>query len=841
MVDIRLDNLYIDKKATRVQYKSIGRGGKTNYPPRDNRSAHAAKLKQQFDLAWKHSIDSTDAGAVNSRQGVYLEIKGQAGYDLITRSLDNISQNVRLCNVKKEKDSADAEVITSTVFVPYKKRDFFVKKINQYKKTESQEVIGTIESINMAVVDSMWMSAKEEMPKKYPKWCEVWLMYRMNEKVEEVTDEFFEVCDLLNVKYDKERPKIVFPERLVLAVNANKLQLSELMIYSGRVAEFRSMQTPSSFFTKLQFEDQSEFVENLLSRLELPDDINASVCLLDTGVNNGHMLLSPVLKDNDMHFVHTVVDPYDDVNHGTRMAGIAAYFDLKQHLESSATVNMAHSLESVKLLDRRNANPSNLYGALTEEAIMLAEIENPQNRRAICMAITAQNNAPKNDGRPSSWSGAIDSILSGANEVDDINKSNKKRLMFVSAGNTHVSEIMDVEGDVETAIINHGVEDPAQSWNAITVGAYTELYDISATAQEGYKPLVAVGSYSPFTSTSTTWDEKWPIKPDIMFEGGNLAIDNLGFCTELPDLSLLTTCADVNHELFDTVNMTSAATAQAAWLGARLQSHFPEYWPETIRALMIHSAEWTEIMKTNILGNRNIKKSDYKKLLRICGYGVPNYERAVWSATNRVNLIIEDEMQPFVKDKSSIKTNEMHIHQIPWPSEVLMALEDRLVKMRVTLSYYVEPGPGEIGWKDKYRYPSCMLQFDVNNPQEDEMNFRKRLSLAERVDKNDKGNTKNDSNRWLIGSNARSSGSIHSDIWEGTASDLSQSNLIAIYPKTGWWKLRTHLKKFNSKIRYSLIVSIESPEQDIDLYTPIKTQLVNMIQSEITNEVVVGI
>lgn len=51
----------------------------------------------------------------------------------------------------------------------------------------------------------------------------------------------------------------------------------------------------------------------------------------------------------------------------------------------------------------------------------------------------------------------------------------------------------------------------------------------------------------------------------------------------------------------------------------------------------------------------------------------------------------------------------MHIHTLPWPKELLSDCENANVKMRVTLSYYIEPGPGEIGWKDKYRYPSCGL------------------------------------------------------------------------------------------------------------------------------------
>jgi hypothetical protein len=243
---------------------------------------------------------------------------------------------------------------------------------------------------------------------------------------------------------------------------------------------------------------------------------------------------------------------------------------------------------------------------------------------------------------------------------------------------------------------------------------------------------------------------------------------------------------------------------------------------------MVHSADWTPEMKRKILRNKTKPtRKDYRNLLRICGYGVPDLERAIWSANNSVNMIIEDELKPFAKKTraSNVTMNEMHIHELPWPSDILLGLGETRVKMIVTLSYYIEPGPGEIGWKDKYRYPSCGLLFDVNNPGEEKDNFLKRISKAMRENEDDKNEVPNDSERWLVGINNRNLGSIHKDIWEGTASELSQSNLIMVYPVTGWWKTRTNLGKFNSKIRYSLIVTIETPEVDEDLYTAIKTKI----------------
>lgn len=834
-MESKLSNLYINKAGQSFDYKPAnGGGGRENYPPRASRRSHAEKLEADLISAWEEANQNQEeigAVFVPSRHGVYLEIKGQAGFDLITKSLEHTSQHVRICNIKQEEDSENKKIVSTTVFVPDNKRDFFIKKINKYRETESEEkVIGTIESINLALVEALWMSEKTKMPTTTPQWCEVWLMYEAKETVSDVIDEFFEICNERNIEYKEQR--IIFPERVVLGVRANKQQLSELQWLSSRIAEFRIMVTPTGFYESLSESDQRDFVQDLLGRLDVSSRSNTSVCILDTGVNNGHDLLAPLLSDENMHTVDLEKGVNDIADHGTRMAGIASYFTLEDKLENSDPIVVNHFLESVKLFDRSDDNERELYGYVTENAVNLAEIQNPSTNRVICMAITGETNAIENDGRPSSWSGAIDSIISGANEIGSA--SIEKKIMFVSTGNTSVPEITQSE-DFKTAVINHTVEDPAQAWNAITVGAYTNKHQIPEEYNGTYQPVVEPGCFSPFTSSSLAFADKWPVKPEIVLEGGNLSYDeSSNFYTEFPDLQLLTTGKDFQTgKSFDTISMTSSATAQAAWLGASIVHHYPDLWPETVRALIVHSADWTDAMMKATFENKVPKRSDFRKLMRICGYGVPSLSKAIWSASNRVNIIIEDEIQPFHKKGNSNPTSkEMHIHNIPWPDDVLLGLEDENVRMRVTLSYFIEPGPGEIGWKDKYRYPSCGLSFDVNNATEDHENFLKRINKAMRDDEDDNGEVKNDSNRWIIGSTNRNVGSIHSDIWEGTASELSQSNKIAVFPKTGWWKLRTNLKKYNSKIRYSLVVSIEAPEVETDLYSIIK----NKIEAEISVE-----
>ena len=69
----------------------------------------------------------------------------------------------------------------------------------------------------------------------------------------------------------------------------------------------------------------------------------------------------------------------------------------------------------------------------------------------------------------------------------------------------------------------HCVESPGQAWNAITVGAYSNDVNITDAFFKGYNPVAEAGAMSPYNSTSELWNSKWPVKPDVLFDGGNMA------------------------------------------------------------------------------------------------------------------------------------------------------------------------------------------------------------------------------------------------------------------------------------------------------------------------------
>jgi hypothetical protein len=86
------------------------------------------------------------------------------------------------------------------------------------------------------------------------------------------------------------------------------------------------------------------------------------------------------------------------------------------------------------------------------------------------------------------------------------------------------------------------VEDPAQAWNALTVGACTERAVIDDEQYDSWTPLSPSGELSPYSTTSVGFATSWPVKPDIVMEGGNIGINGSDeIHDEIPDLLPLTT------------------------------------------------------------------------------------------------------------------------------------------------------------------------------------------------------------------------------------------------------------------------------------------------------------
>ncbi|WP_224167379.1 hypothetical protein [Salmonella enterica] len=95
-----------------------------------------------------------------------------------------------------------------------------------------------------------------------------------------------------------------------------------------------------------------------------------------------------------------------------------------------------------------------------------------------------------------------------------------------------------------------------------------------------------------------------------------------------------------------------------------------------------------------------------------------------------------------------------------------------------------------------------------------------------------------DKDGWFLGSQLRTRGSIHSDHWTGSAQDLADMHTIAIFPVGGWWKYKTAEERWENRVRFSLLISIEVPDESVDIYSVIENQIEVAIENQVAIEIV---
>ncbi|MCR5879877.1 S8 family serine peptidase [Phenylobacterium sp. J367] len=439
-------------------------------------------------------------------------------------------------------------------------------------------------------------------------------------------------------------------------------------------------------------------------------------------------------------------------------------------------------------------------------------------------------------------SGAIDQIAAGSmvgeREFAKDATETPKRLVLVAAGN--------VVGGLANVVDEGGpITDPAQAWNALTVGGYTTKIELT---DEDLAPLRGANEVSPYsTCTRGLPTDLLPIKPEVMFEAGNMAVDPLGFCDWHPALSLLAASNAVDTEPLVPFWATSAAVGVAGHFVGQLQAALPGLWPETYRALVVQSARWPEPIRRRLIGRGKSWKTgskalaDRRAVLRQAGFGVPQLHAAIASAKNDFTMIAQAEIQPYAAGANggSPVYNAIHFYDLPWPKTVLADLNDKAVTLRVTLSYFIEPNLTGKGATRPETYRSFGLRFTLKKRDETEEHFRSRLSqieadgeqedemLDEDEDEDFQGvaddgeaedKKKTQTSKWLIGPGAVSAGSLHCDIWRGKASDLIDHDAIAVHPAPGWWKSHGGKRRFGDSGRYGLVLSISADGSEVDLY-----------------------
>ena len=823
-------HLDISALVQRGEYKSPATNGRQS-PLQRIRDDHgrrlAAELRTAFDRA-----DASQSGPVQAIPdldpigGIYLEVElsPQAGAQILER--------------KSEKTRQSAEILTEegarrvALFVPDDARETLEAIIADYTEGEITSAKGTppgasrvepIEHIREARLRTFWRDDQDALPTD-PQAEMWWALWCFADRLDRV----LAASQTLGLQVGGSDTFLRFPETIVVPVFGRVSAIELLLFATGGVAELRRASDNPSVFTQALKDDAVAFIEDLAERIVWPGGDAPAVCLLDTGVNRAHPLIEPALSVDDLMSVDPAWggdDHEGGPGHGTGMAGLALHGDLVAPLADQAPRVLGHRVESVKILPPNGFPPNDphSYGPITLGAMARAEVQNPDRPRVFCMAVTNEN---RSGAEASAWSSAIDQAAAGA-ELNDPDNPSPKRLIVLAAGNVpdsaNAADIADADA--------FPAQDPSQAWNALAIGGYTQKTDITDTGYQDWSPSASVGEASPYSRTSKLWHaSKSPFKPDLVLEAGNRAISPSGIeaVAGLDSISLLTTSRLVDANPLTAFWATSAATAQAARMAVQIGAAYPDYWPETVRALTVHSARWTPPMLAAI--DVCAGKKDKTDCVRRFGYGVPDLGRAAASAIDDLALVAQNTIQPFRKE-GSVRFNEAHVYALPWPREMLEELDNTRVRLKVTLSYFVEPNPSFASAIDPARYQSFGLRFDLKRSRETAANFHKRNNKemadgAPAVSDPDDG--------WLFGPKSISAGSLHMDIWEGAAVELAARNMLYVRPVSGWWRERDALRRYDSKARYALVVSIETPDSEIDLYTPIEALIPTLVPIAVT-------
>jgi hypothetical protein len=113
-------HLFLPNIAQALSYTAPASGFSRTRLPHRARQEHGAKLRAELNAVWREAEqDKRGRKAISLpvRDGTYLEFTSQAGFDLITKSLEDLRQNIRLLNISKE-ITDDGVLTKATIYVP---------------------------------------------------------------------------------------------------------------------------------------------------------------------------------------------------------------------------------------------------------------------------------------------------------------------------------------------------------------------------------------------------------------------------------------------------------------------------------------------------------------------------------------------------------------------------------------------------------------------------------------------------------------------------------------------------------------------------------------------------
>ncbi|OFV67323.1 MAG: subtilase family protein [Candidatus Syntrophoarchaeum caldarius] len=538
-----------------------------------------------------------------------------------------------------------------------------------------------------------------------------------------------------------------------------------------------------------------------IGEIPSPEDDAPGILIVDSGITSGHPLLKSAIGDAQSYLDGK--SPVDENSHGTAVAGVALYGDLREYIKEKK-FNPELWIYSARVCDENGEyDKEKLPETQLDEAIKYF-VEHYENIRVVNLSI----GDPEKIYHPEDYQYRLAAVIDElALEYGDNNI-----LFVVSAGNYEDSRTGVEYLDEETASRypayllddpNAKVIDPATSALALTVGSLS-LEQGSANRWFA-SPLAGFEEFpSPFTRTGPGVNGM--IKPDLVEFGGDLTSEKGSGIVTDPSIGVITTEKNFLTEgLFRVEDGTSFSAAKVSHLAAKLWRELPDATSNLIKALLVASAKIPDIRPPPLdsIDLKGSAKEDQSKLLNIYGYGHPSLDRA-FSIQNRVLLI----------DEREINLDDIVIYEIPVPVEFYRGSGRRTIS--ITLAF--DP-PTRMTRK---QYLGVTMEFHLFRGVDVEQ-IKQRYAKMETFDTEEEGVPpllRSNEISLVPGVTLAKKGTVQKRMWLiDRTPDYIDESLKLVVICSGKWMIDEEYKQ-----RYAVVVTMEQRDM-IELYNKIKERL----------------
>jgi hypothetical protein len=572
-----------------------------------------------------------------------------------------------------------------------------------------------------------------------------------------------------------------------------------------------------------------------------PDADAPAVCVIDSGIQEGHLLLQPAIDQTQSHcFVKgkndtDVGDFVAPGGHGTRVAGAILY---GEQVARTGTPQLPFWIQNARVLNEDNKMPTIMFPPEVIRAVVRRYYEGPRHTRLFNHSINA--NAYCRTRFMSAWAAEIDMICA---ELDV--------LIVQSVGNLPIATFSSQLGIEDHLAAGREypeylceatarVANPGQSLQALTVGSvgYGDFQS------DEWRSFASESGYPSAFSRSglSIWGT---IKPEVVEYGG----DDLRTARVPPDIQaggrIPLVCPELVRSTMHPPGPaydrdecgTSFAAPKVTRVAAQIARILPTEPALLYRALIVQSARWpgwAEAILTALRNNENPGERDQlldraSKVVRYLGYGIPDEERATSNNNHRTTFITSGE--------AAISAAECHIYQIPIPAGMLGPADEFDIRIEVTLSYVAQPRRTR---RNIRRYLSTWVDWRSSRLGEGLDAFRIRAMKDEGADGAPLPGTtlpwalQEQSDKGSVRGVRRNSGTVQKDWAIVKSNSLPEHFCIAVVGHRGW------SRDPDSVARYALAVTFEIVNQEIAIYEPLRTAMIELqdsLEAEVETEI----